>query len=464
MHTAEELERFQQGETRHLFAAHRDGRPGLYYLEPGTAHTVREYAKANLRCAVPSCETPELTTAGPAIRRHGFRHLHSPKLKHGPESEFHIAAKGVIERWAAGQDTEVTARLEQDPDGTRQRRTDVLVTWRDDSKVAFEPQYSGISLLGWQARHDWYVDHGIPDVWLFGHGGRQLRTSGGAGLVKLSQVQLAVARTGPVLWINPDQELIATIDVTESKPWNGKEPLRGRLLIIPVGECVLTREGLSHPAITHCHSQVTAIIEAAERPATIQPTAPDEFGWTDAAASGLQDRPVLQQRAWDTGTRSHRDVRGGRIPHRIVPPDRDSKPQQPLTSREIAFAWANTGQARVVAGIAGHEWMSSEQGRAVTAKLGLATASKVFPPVLPLPTNQWQSFLFDRFVMECPIGARINVDAAAAEVFRQFTGQEIPDTCELDPELVVDAVREWFQHAAGVLVRRLGPRAFTRAE
>ncbi|MET4581591.1 hypothetical protein ABIE21_001081 [Conyzicola nivalis] len=464
MHTAEELERFQQGETRHLFAAYRDGRPGLYYLEQGSAHSVREYAKANLRCAIASCAAPELTTVGRATRRDGFRHLNDPRLKHGLESDFHIAAKGVIERWAAGQDTTMSARLEQDPDGTRQRRADVLVTWRDESKVAFEPQYSGISLLGWQRRHDWYVDRGIPDVWLFGHGGRQLRTSGAGGLVKLSQVQLAVARTAPVLWINPDQELIATIDVKGSKPWNGREPLRGRLLIIPVDECVLTRRGLEHPAISRCHAEVLAMINEAERRAASHFASPDDFGWTEAAVSSRRDRTVSQQQAWDTGTRVQKGIRVGRSLRGIVAADEGSQPDRPLTSRELAFLWASTAQARAVAGEAGQKWMGSPQGRAVIAKLGPNIASKVFPPVLPLPTNQWQMFVFDRFVLRCPPGAKINLDSAAAEVQRHFAGQELPDTCDLDAALVADAVSEWFQHAAGVLVRRLGPRAFTRGE
>lgn len=116
MHTADELERFQQGETRHPFAGYRDERPGLYYLEQGSARSVREYAKAHLRCEIASCAAPELTTDGRATRRDGFRHLNAPSLKHGLECDVHIAAKGVIERWAAGQDTSMSARLEQDPD------------------------------------------------------------------------------------------------------------------------------------------------------------------------------------------------------------------------------------------------------------------------------------------------------------------------------------------------------------
>jgi hypothetical protein len=460
MHTAEELQQFQKGERRQLFAAHRDGRPGLFFLEPGAAHAERDYTKAHLRCAVPSCESPDLTTAGPSMKRHGFRHLHAPNLKHGPESEFHIAAKGIIERWAAGQDATVVARLEQDPDGTRQRRADVLVTWPDGSKLAFEPQYSGLPMSNWQERHDWYADHDIPDVWLFGHGGQQLRTSGECGLIKLSQVQLAAARTRPVLWINPEQELIATIDVTGTKRWDGREPLRGRLLLLPVRDCTMTRAGLEHPEITRCHGQVLALMKAAEQPAPVEVPVPARFDWAETASPLPAATPIRQQRAWDTGIRQSLQPAPTPARPRPVPIPRSAS-TRPKTPGQLAHEWASTWEARDIATAAGQAWLLSEQGRAVTTKIGLTVASTVLPPVLPLPTHQWQSFLYDRFVLTCHKGEKIDVEAAIAAVLRQFAGQELPDTCDLHADLVRAEVGAWFQHAAGTLVRRAGAYVFT---
>jgi hypothetical protein len=461
MHTAEELEKFQQGETRHLYAGYRDGRTGLFYLEPGAAHTVRQFAKEHLRCAVISCESPELTTAGPSNRRHGFRHLSAPNLKHGRESDFHIAAKGMIERWAARQDAMVTAAIERDPDGTRQRRADVLVTWPDGAQVAFEPQYSSIAMSNWQTRHQWYADHSIPDIWLFGHSGHQLRMSGAGGLIKLSAVQLAAARTRPVLWVNPHEDLIATIDVSDTKRWNRKEPLRGRLLLIPVSECVLTRGGLEHPEITRCHKKLTALIEATERAVNV--VAPEEFGWISRISRRTADEAARQAQAWERGlgarpqeppptqlistsklTRSGAAVRRG-----------------PKSSREIAMEWAGTLEARQVAGAAGDSWLNTDQGRAVAAQIGGWPTSLPMKPVLPLPTHQWQGFVYEHFVLTCAPGARIDVPAAVTAVSAEFAGQELPGTCDLTSELVKQQVEEWFQHAAGVLIERLGPYAFT---
>ncbi|MDY7541830.1 competence protein CoiA family protein [Cryobacterium sp. 5B3] len=453
------MQQFRQGERRHLFAAYQDGRPGLFFLEPGAARMERDFTKEHLRCAVASCETPELTTAGPSTRRHSFRHLHAPNLNHSPESEFHIAAKGIIERWAAGQDATVEARLEQDPDGTRQRRADVLVTWPDGSQLAFEPQYSDLSMSNWQERHDWYADHEIPDVWLFGHGGKQLRTSGEGGLVKLSPVQLAAARTRPVLWINPDQELIATIDVTDTKHWDGKEPLRGRLRLIPVGECTLTRAGPEHPEITRCHSQVLALIEQAESPAPVEVPVPANFDWVDTASILANATPVRQQRAWDTGIRQSPPGAPAKTWQRPAAPAATTREKN---SCQLAYEWASTWEARDVARMAGQVWLDSDQGHEVIAMIGSAVANTVLPPVLPLPTHLWQSFLYANFVLTCPPGARIDVDAAAAAVLQQFAGQVLPRTCDLDPDLVRREVGYWFQHAAGTLVRRLGPYVFTR--
>lgn len=453
MHTPEELDEFQRGETRHLFAAYKDGRSGLYFLEPGTALVMRDYAKEFLRCAVASCVSPDLTTAGPTNRRHGFRHLHAPELNHGRESEFHIAAKGLIERWAAAQDATVEARSEQDPDGTHQRRSDVLVTWPDGSRLAFEPQYSSIPLPNWQVRHTWYSERAIPDVWLFGHNGHQLRASGAAGLIKLNHVQMETARTHPVLWINPNQELIATIDIGGVKRWNGREAIRGRLLIVPLADCTLTRRGLEHPEIDRCHSLVTALIAAAERPDPSRIV--DEFGWVETAPTRDESESLRQDRAWNSGRRAQ-GPRGLR-----QPATSDSRePWEARTPREKAFAWADMAEARTTAGSAGREWLNTSEGRAVISKVGHERVTAPFPLVLPLPTHQWQMFIYDKFVLGCPVGVRIDVASVTAGLLRHFAGQELPYTCELDPELVKDRVEQWFQHAASVLVNRLGPYSF----
>lgn len=338
-----------------------------------------------------------------------------------------------------------------------QRRADVLVTWPDGSQLAFEPQYSDLSLENWQERHDWFADHEIPDVWPFGHGGKQLRTSGECGLVKLSPVQLAAARTRPILWINPDQELIATIDVTETKRWDGKEPLRGRLLLIPVGECTLTRAGQEHPEITRCLRQVLARIEQTESPAPV--AAPASFDWVETASILANATPVRQQRAWDTGIRQSPPGTPATTWRRPSGPAATTRQKN---SCQFAYEWASSWEARDGARMAGQVWLDSEQGRVVTALISSAVANTVLPPVLPLPTHQWQSFLYANFVLTCPPGIRIDVDVAAAAVLQQFAGQELPGTCDLDADLVGREVGCWFQHAAGTLVRRLGSHAFTK--
>jgi hypothetical protein len=48
---------FQDGEQRLVFARYRDGRSDeLYYLEDGTAHEVRRWARDNLECFLVSRE------------------------------------------------------------------------------------------------------------------------------------------------------------------------------------------------------------------------------------------------------------------------------------------------------------------------------------------------------------------------------------------------------------------------
>ncbi|KRA37909.1 hypothetical protein ASD81_04285 [Nocardioides sp. Root614] len=97
-----------------------------------------------------------------------------------------------------------------------ERTPDVLVSW-PVQRVAFEIQYSTLSVSQWQERHDWYAAHSIKDVWLWGHAGHHMTpvndtTSGERPQFKLNEVQRAVLASGErcLYWINPLTEQIAS--------------------------------------------------------------------------------------------------------------------------------------------------------------------------------------------------------------------------------------------------------------
>ncbi|MHA6668606.1 competence protein CoiA family protein [Homoserinimonas sp. A447] len=459
-HTVEEIQQFRRGERRHLFAAYRDGRQDLYFIENGTAEAIRDFTRTALKCAVADCADADLIVIARRTKRQGFAHKTNGAGNHGPESEFHIAAKGVIQRWAAAQDATVVARLERDPDGTRARRTDILVEWPDGSQVAFEPQYSNVTIDNWTERHDWYEKNRIPDVWLFGHGGSQLRTSGAEGIVKLNAVQLAASRTRPILWINPQQEQVATIDVSVMRRWNGTEPIRGRLLLIPVDECELTKEGLTHPDIDRCHAQLTELIrETEKRRATLveeaEKPASEEFSWAETAPT-IPINAAVQQNAWDKALKAQ--------PKSTSTASRGALHMSERRDSGSAGAWPDSAESRNRAHEAGLRWLETPNGQAMTMRLGgvWPAGLPMWPVLLPLPTHQWQGLIYERFVLTCPPGTLMNEEAVISELLTEFAGEELPGAAPLDLRTLRWAVKEWHQHAAGVLIKRLGYYGFTR--
>lgn len=460
MHTIEEIEKFQQGETRHVYAAYKDGSPGLFYLEDGEADQHRAFAK-ELRCAFDSCESPELTVHARSGKRDGFAHRNSPELGHSPESEFHLAAKGIIQRWAQAQNATVEAVQERYPDGSRERRADVLVTWPTGAHVAFEPQYSALSLDSWRGRHNWYAEHGIPDVWLFGHVGKQLRVSGQDRLVKLNDVQRAQAEHGPVLWISPHEEKIATLDVTGEKRRRGA-PIKGTLVLIPVRDCILTPAGIQHPEIDRCHTALSLLLaepEDEERPQNA------DFAWAEDSSEAIEES-ARQENAWAQARAAAATQQKARAEfvHRTAEPPHQPRRQLSPTEISIDIAWrfGDTLDNLHTAFAAGEEWLTTDEGRQTLTRLGGDLRWAMQKAALPLPAHQWQSFVYEQYVLPVTPGTVIDMDALSDAVFAEFLGCEIPGTATLYRATARREVEAWFQHAATVAVGRLGPHAFTR--
>ncbi len=210
MHNAERLARFQDGETRLVYARHREDPSRLFLLEDGAAGAQRAFTKERLECFVPECLDRGLTTVSrfPKGRRDGFRHLSGGS--HAPESLFHLQAKRRIIDWAQGRYASVRA-VDEAPLAGRERIADVLITSDDPpGRLAVEVQYSSLGDEAWKQRHEWYQAEGIHDCWLLGHAGRHFPRLRDEGYV-LSPLHRALAVAGmQLLWINPITGEIAT--------------------------------------------------------------------------------------------------------------------------------------------------------------------------------------------------------------------------------------------------------------
>lgn len=214
-HSASELAEFQDGETRLVFARHRQRPDELFYLEDGTAKDQRQWAKATLECFMPVCHDRRLTTVSRTRtgRRDGFTHMRGAG-GHSRESQFHLQAKELIARWVRERYPRLEVRTEQATIG-RSRIADVMISSLDPPRLlAVEIQYSALDPDEWQARHESYAAQGIQDVWLFGHHGRHLRTDAAHHTVKLTVLHRTILAAGqPLLWINPILGRIGTAAV-----------------------------------------------------------------------------------------------------------------------------------------------------------------------------------------------------------------------------------------------------------
>lgn len=203
-------------DTRMVWATERSDRSQVVYLEDGTAREMRARTKAELACIVPECDLP-LTTHARTTKRDGFVHLRHPDdALHSAESLMHQQAKAVVVAWLRTKYPHVRI----DPEVVLvngERRPDVYAeNPATGNRLAFEVQYSPLTVEQWDRRHEWYADHGIVDVWLFGHVGNQRRRGANVNCdVVTNALQQHILQVGELLWwIEPTACVIATPYVT----------------------------------------------------------------------------------------------------------------------------------------------------------------------------------------------------------------------------------------------------------
>lgn len=261
-HRAEIL-KFQAGEDRFVWGINRSS-GSLWHLEDGDGLTTRDYVKSYVGCPVPGCSA-SLTTVHSQSRRDHLRHL-SGTGGHSAESVFHAQGCAVIEAWLKTKYPRSTVRREEYTNDRGERRADVLLTGPSGDRVAFEVQYSPLTVRAWRERHESYRRQGIVDVWLFGHQGSHLKL-GRSGRLKASDTLRAVADSGAaVLFINPVAEP-CLLAVAVGKDWYfdalrdgrdySREPVDAihvvedaNLSIFGIEDCTVDRGvGLTSPAL-----------------------------------------------------------------------------------------------------------------------------------------------------------------------------------------------------------------------
>jgi hypothetical protein len=212
------MEDFLDSDFRQVWARHRITGEAIH-LEVGQADAVREIARREWRCPVPGCDVL-ISTRGKSKRDHFF-HLNSAPHPSDGESEAHLSAKAMVAAWAKTRASPGCAVREEetvkDPDRRLHRRADVMVTWVDGHKTAFEVEYKPFAVEDWGAKQADYAAHDIDCAWILGH----TRVTpamdplpvpmAGIGAVKLPPLGHALAADGRhVLIVNPTSRLIGT--------------------------------------------------------------------------------------------------------------------------------------------------------------------------------------------------------------------------------------------------------------
>ena len=226
----------------------------LFMLPDGEAEQLRAWTTASLICPMPGCPDPKLTTVSRQVgRRDGFRHFPGAG-GHAPESLFHLQGKTTVMRWLRARHPASEVALEVPLDAGRSRIADVLITARTGERLAIEVQYASLRVREWQNRHLDYADASVPDIWLFGHYGGQMKIAGPD--VKVSDVHRAVVAAGqPLVWLNPirDELAIASTTVTRRNGEHVAIPYAhgptAEMIVAPLSEFRLGPRGLDGPVL-----------------------------------------------------------------------------------------------------------------------------------------------------------------------------------------------------------------------
>lgn len=405
-HSGATLAEFQEGETRLIYARRRQGDTTLFELEDGTAATIRDWAKANLLCPVDSCVSPALTTVNRGARaRDGFMHLVRTH-DHGPESLFHIEAKGQIAKWLRLRYPRVIVREEEASNKNRDRIADIMATAPNGDRIAIEIQYSYLAPEVWLQRHESYRAQNIVDVWLFGHHGDQLtRLRGTEDQVVVSPThELAIKCGMPLLWINPVLGRIGTAiehRTIDGRPVDILTTLRtGRFVSDDLQSFALhPQHGLANPRM---EIMLAAALELASRRAA------------DLLAKAASDE--REQRRLDAVAKLE---------------EAEAKRKE----EERSAVAARMTETR-------NRWFAEGAGAGILADFGgiwpdwLAVNVE---PAFPYPAEMWQSHLYLKIVMPAEPEAWIRRDECATELVREF------GPLRLDSSIAQVAIRQWFE-------------------
>lgn len=298
-HDRETLKAFLDADFRQVWAVDRVTGEAKF-LPEGQAVPLRPTAKREWRCPVPGC-TVEITTIS-GSRRHHFRHNAPAPHPSDGESEAHLAAKAMLKEWAQAwmarhgiTGSAVEEESVKDPTTSLHRIADVMVTWPNATKTAFEVEYKPYTPEAWATKQNDYDTKNVACAWLLGH--TKVKLAPGLGewpfAVRVPALAAAIAGTGRhVLFVNPMTRQIGTLAGDReftSRLTAGSYGWEAWLALDDLADCDLDPElGLITPTMARI-DEATAAREKAEHERAQREAA------NRAKAQAKQDQ---QQKKW----------------------------------------------------------------------------------------------------------------------------------------------------------------------
>ena len=427
-HTSEEIAAFTNGDERMLWAADRVTRR-VFYLHDGDAERFRAHTRENLVCVVPDCPTPTITVvARRGNRRQGFRHhIKVPGEGHAM-GLFHIQGQAQIQAWLTIKYERSTVALEVPINDKRDRVADVMMTAERGQRVAFEVQYASLNAAKWEERHADYKLAGIPDVWLFGHTGSQLKLDRDKN-VKLNATHRVAAQNGlHLLWFNPLDQMLATVTVPRFFPVSGRTvavPVYGAggsdaelpaaiLHLFPLADAHVTAKGLTASVLLGLESCLAEALEL-EAAAIVQKAADDAAAIVRkaaavAAAAAARDKLEIDdiRRVANRNAKMER-MRGSHDKRKLAWPDH---PLRRSILDQFDGVWPKFLDVEPI-GERKHERM---------------------PILMPFPHQQWEAALYTRFINRKGDRSSVRITDCTAHLL----------ALDSDIPLAKEAVAMWF--------------------
>lgn len=413
------MENFLDRERAQVWAVDRaTGEPR--YVANGQADALREKARRDWRCPFPGCLTVISTRGG--SRRDHFWHPSGSAHASDGESEAHLGAKAMLTTWATSQCPSGAAAIEEEtvslkePETALHRRADVMVTWEDSARTAFEVEYKNFLVRDWQHKQDDYDRESVACVWLLGHTRlrhrRTITTGNGIELASVHLPPLAMA------WVDAGRFVLVVNPVT-------------RQIGTVAGDCAFTRRPNRYADHAWVRLDDLGDCELHRQYGIITPTMKAILSAEDDERRRADEEAEAQRRRMDESAHVRRQEEAPRAARRTStgPLRSPSEIEAQRLRRERADDWMHHPFRRICLA----QWgkIPAVVAEELGSDLGIAASHE-----------HWHSLVFAYFIDTQPVGSTFSI----RDILKRLEQHQMP--LHESPPLRFPAIQGFIRHLA----------------